>query len=110
MCCAPGETSQKPVEGCQSFYFCFNGTVVGKVASCRDGLLFDAEALVCNHEEKVTCVVNSCHSAGDGIPNEVNGDKSVAPATKQSLRSVWPTLVLTVIGVAMLVDCSRFAK
>ena len=54
MCCAPGETSQKAIAGCQSFYFCFEGELVKSTSTaCGDGLLFDRSIAACNHAKKV---------------------------------------------------------
>ena len=106
MCCAPEETSQKPIRGCSSFYFCFNGTLVDeKPSSCREGLLFDYALSACNDAEKVKCIDSACENGtvvDTGLVKDNDASKGsagVSPSPRFILACMWSTtFVLTLIG------------
>ena len=105
MCCAPEETSQKPIRGCSSFYFCFNGTLVDtKPSSCRDGLLFDYALSACNDAEKVDCIDSACKDGkvvDTGLPKDDDAAKDsagVSPSPRFVVVSFLLSTVLTLIG------------
>jgi hypothetical protein len=114
MCCESGETSQKPLEGCQSFYFCFKGKVVGgQTRTCRNGLLFDSKISACNFAEKVNCVVTSCRGGNGetlvetGIPQDDDAKTTENAASRAPTGRFTFATSCSTVAVTILVWCGN---